>query len=119
MGYCRRRLGVGRARGAGRARSDGHAGQAEAGTGGAPRAIPSEAAALNRSRPQAWIAWSSGKDSAWALHETRCTGDYDVVGAVTTVTDDFRRVSMHGVREELLMRQIEAAGLEPFIVRIP
>lgn len=74
---------------------------------------------MTRSRPKAWVAWSSGKDSAWALHETRRKGDYDVVGAVTTVTDDFRRVSMHGVREELLMRQIEAAGLEPFIVRIP
>jgi uncharacterized protein (TIGR00290 family) len=70
-------------------------------------------------RPRALIAWSSGKDSAWALHEVRRAGDYEIVGGLTTVTDAFRRVSMHGVREELLMAQIEAAGLEPVIVRIP
>jgi uncharacterized protein (TIGR00290 family) len=70
-------------------------------------------------RPQALVAWSSGKDSAWALHETRCRGDYEVVGGLTTVTDQFRRVSMHGVREELLMAQLEAAALEPVLVRIP
>lgn len=70
-------------------------------------------------RPKALIAWSSGKDSAWALHETRRSGDYEIVGALTTVTSEFRRVSMHGVREQLLMAQLEAAELEPLIVRIP
>jgi uncharacterized protein (TIGR00290 family) len=70
-------------------------------------------------RPQALIAWSSGKDSAWALHEAQRAGDFDIVGAVTTVTDAFARVSMHGVREELLMAQLDAAGLEPIVVRIP
>ncbi len=74
---------------------------------------------MSLSKPKALIAWSSGKDSAWALHEVRKSGDYDIVGALTTVTDNFGRVSMHGVREELLMAQIEAAGLEPIIVRIP
>ena len=70
-------------------------------------------------RPRALIAWSSGKDSAWALHEVRRSGDYDVVGALTTVTDGFDRVSMHGVREQLLQAQIAAAGLAPIVVRIP
>ena len=56
------------------------------------------------SRPKALIAWSSGKDSAWALHEVRRAGDYDVVGALTTVTETFGRVSMHGVREDILAR---------------
>jgi uncharacterized protein (TIGR00290 family) len=70
-------------------------------------------------RAKAVIAWSSGKDSAWALHEARRSGDYDVVAALTTVTDAFGRVSMHGVREELLMAQLDAAGLAPLIVRIP
>jgi uncharacterized protein (TIGR00290 family) len=69
--------------------------------------------------PQALIAWSSGKDSAWALHEVRRTGEYQVVGALTMVTDGFGRVSMHGVREELLQTQLAAAGLEPLVVRIP
>ena len=70
-------------------------------------------------RPKALIAWSSGKDSAWALHEARRAGAYDIVGALTTVTDSFARVSMHGVREELLMAQLEAAGLPAIVVRIP
>ena len=70
-------------------------------------------------RPKALIAWSSGKDSAWALHEARRAGDCEIVGALTTVTETFGRVSMHGVREELLMTQLAAAGLAPIIVPIP
>jgi uncharacterized protein (TIGR00290 family) len=71
------------------------------------------------SRPQALIAWSSGKDSAWALHEMRRAGDYEIVGALTTVSETFDRVSMHGVRNALLMAQLEAAGLPPTLVHIP
>jgi uncharacterized protein (TIGR00290 family) len=70
-------------------------------------------------RPKALIAWSSGKDSAWALHEVRRSGDYDIVGALTTITETFGRVSMHGVREELLEAQLNAAGLAPIRVPIP
>lgn len=70
-------------------------------------------------KPKALIAWSSGKDCAWALHEARRSGDYDIVGALTTVTDSFQRVSMHGVREELLAAQLAAAGLPSVTVRIP
>ncbi|HTJ45587.1 MAG TPA: hypothetical protein VL463_25970 [Kofleriaceae bacterium] len=64
------------------------------------------------------IAWSSGKDSAWALHVARAAG-VKVVGALTTITDEFARVSMHAVREELLDAQVAAAGLESWKVRIP
>jgi len=71
------------------------------------------------SRPKALIAWSSGKDSAWALHEVRRSGDYDIVGALTTVSETFSRVSMHGVRNELLSAQLEAVGLPPTLVHIP
>jgi uncharacterized protein (TIGR00290 family) len=70
-------------------------------------------------KPKALIAWSSGKDSAWALHEMRRAGEYDVVGALTTVTETFARVSMHGVREDILRAQHEAAGLPSVIVPIP
>ena len=70
-------------------------------------------------RPKALIAWSSGKDSAWALHEMRRAGEVDVVGALTTVTSAFNRVSVHGLREELLRAQLDACGLPPTIVRIP
>jgi uncharacterized protein (TIGR00290 family) len=71
------------------------------------------------SRPKALIAWSSGKDSAWALHEVRRSGLCEIVGALTTVTGTFTRVSIHGVREELLDAQLAAAGLDARKVRIP
>jgi uncharacterized protein (TIGR00290 family) len=71
------------------------------------------------SRPKALIAWSSGKDSAWALHEVRRASEYDIVGAITTVTGTFTRVSIHGVREELLDAQLASAGLSARKVRIP
>ena len=74
---------------------------------------------MSEKRPKALISWSSGKDSAFALHEVRQSGKFDVVGALTTVTETFGRVSIHGVREEILHAQLEAAGLPPRIVPIP
>jgi diphthamide synthase (EF-2-diphthine--ammonia ligase) len=65
---------------------------------------------------KALVAWSSGKDSAWALHEARRSGNFEMVGALTTVTDTFGRVSMHGIREELLRAQLDAAGLPAFVL---
>src|SRR3954470_22578411 len=70
-------------------------------------------------RPKALISWSSGKDSAFALHEVRRAGEFDVGGALTTVTETFGRVSIHGVRHEILHAQLNAAGLPPRIVPIP
>ena len=70
-------------------------------------------------RPKPLISWSSGKDSAFALHEVRRAGEFDVVGALTSVTETFGRVSIHGVRQEILRAQCEAAGLPPRIVPIP
>ena len=70
-------------------------------------------------RPKALIAWSSGKDSAWALYEARRAGDCEIVGALTTVTETFGRVSMHGVREGILAAQLEAVGLPSVRVPIP
>jgi uncharacterized protein (TIGR00290 family) len=70
-------------------------------------------------RPKALISWSSGKDSAFALHEVRRAGEFEVVGALTTVTETFERVSIHGVRQEILHAQLDAAGLPPRIVPIP
>lgn len=71
------------------------------------------------SRPKALISWSSGKDSAFALHEVQRAGDFEIVGALTTVTETFGRVSIHGVRQEILQAQCEAAGLPQRIVPIP
>jgi uncharacterized protein (TIGR00290 family) len=70
-------------------------------------------------RPKAAVAWSSGKDSAFALHLARSAGEIDVVALLTTLTVPYGRVSMHGVREELLDRQAEAAGLPCHKVLIP
>jgi uncharacterized protein (TIGR00290 family) len=70
-------------------------------------------------RAKALISWSSGKDSAFALHEVLRTGEFEVVGALTTVTETFGRVSIHGVRQEILYAQLDAAGLRPTIVPIP
>lgn len=71
------------------------------------------------SRPKALVAWSTGKDSAWALREVQRAGEVEVVGLLTTVTQAFERVSMHAVREALLDRQAEALGLPCSRVRIP
>jgi len=71
------------------------------------------------SAPKALIAWSSGKDSAFALHVARRSLDCEIVGALTTVSDAFRRVSIHGVREDVLHAQCAAAGLPLRIVPIP
>ena len=71
------------------------------------------------SRPKAIMSWSSGKDSALALHQARLSGEVEVVGLLTTVTAAFGRVSMHGVRESLLDAQAAALGLPCRKVTIP
>lgn len=70
-------------------------------------------------RPKAILSWSSGKDSAMALHRILTGGELEVVGLITTVSDQFHRVSMHGVREELLDRQAESVGLPLEKIMIP
>lgn len=65
--------------------------------------------------PRAVVSWSSGKDSAYALHLARRGAD--IVGLVTTVTTEYERVSIHGVRESILDAQAQAAGLALHKVR--
>lgn len=67
----------------------------------------------------AMIAWSSGKDCALALHRARHVSGLTVSLALTTITEPFGRVSMHGVRRSLLDAQLDAARLAPLIVPIP
>ncbi|HEY2464151.1 MAG TPA: hypothetical protein VGI32_08830 [Steroidobacteraceae bacterium] len=69
--------------------------------------------------PKAFVSWSSGKDSAFALFEARRLGLADIIGIVTTVNERFERVAMHGVRSELLDRQIAALQLPAIKVLIP
>jgi uncharacterized protein (TIGR00290 family) len=67
----------------------------------------------------AWMSWSTGKDSAYALHVARADLGIDVVALHTTVTADYDRVSMHGVRRDLLAHQAERVGLPLRIVELP
>ena len=69
--------------------------------------------------PKAYISWSSGKDSAYALCEARRLGLADVVGALTTLSEAYDRVAMHGVRASLLERQVEALRLPSLKVMLP
>ena len=57
------------------------------------------------------LSWSGGKDSAMALHELLGDDRYEVVGLLTSVAEEYKRISHHGVREELLELQAESIGL--------
>jgi uncharacterized protein (TIGR00290 family) len=65
------------------------------------------------------LSWSGGKDSALALHALRQTPGVEVAGLLTTVTEDYDRISMHGVRRTLLEQQAAAAGLPLHVVLVP
>jgi uncharacterized protein (TIGR00290 family) len=70
-------------------------------------------------KPQLLLSWSSGKDSAWALHVLRSRGEYEVTGLFTTFNAEFDRVAMHGVRRELAEAQARAAGLPLSWIALP
>jgi uncharacterized protein (TIGR00290 family) len=65
------------------------------------------------------LAWSGGKDSALALLALREEHSVEPCALITTVTESFDRVSMHGVRRELLVRQAEAIGVPVVDIPIP
>ena len=65
------------------------------------------------------VAWSGGKDSALALHKVLRDSEFVVAALLTTVTQGYDRVSMHGVREELLDQQAQSLGFAIEKVRIP
>jgi uncharacterized protein (TIGR00290 family) len=65
------------------------------------------------------FSWSGGKDSAMALHVLLRDPVFKVVSLLTTVTEGYERISMHGVRNELFYRQAESIGLPVKEVRIP
>ncbi len=70
-------------------------------------------------RPPKILLSSSGKDSAWTLHVLRRDGAGDVAGLLTSLNETAGRVSMHGVREEVLRAQARAAGLPLFTIPLP
>ena len=65
------------------------------------------------------FCWSGGKDSAMALHALRAAGDGRITALLTTITEEYDRISMHGVRRALLERQAESLGLPLHAVLIP
>lgn len=66
---------------------------------------------LNMSKQKVLFTWSGGKDSAMALYELRKNPDYEICALLTTVTEDYDRISMHGVRSVLLEQQAASLGL--------
>jgi uncharacterized protein (TIGR00290 family) len=65
------------------------------------------------------FCWSGGKDSAMALHTLLQQGEYRVASLLTTVTETYDRISMHGVRRQLLHQQAQSIGLPLHEVLIP
>lgn len=64
------------------------------------------------------LSWSGGKDSALALHALRSAGR-EPVALFTTVTEEVERISIHGVRRQLLLAQAEAIGIPLVEARLP
>lgn len=62
-------------------------------------------------KPRLLLAWSGGKDSAWTLHVLRQRDDVEVLALLTTLTQGHDRVSMQGIRRDVLHAQAQACGL--------
>jgi uncharacterized protein (TIGR00290 family) len=62
-------------------------------------------------KEKALFCWSGGKDSAMALYQVLQEKEYEVVSLLTTLNSNFKRISMHGVQETLLEKQVSAIGL--------
>ena len=67
---------------------------------------------------RALLSWSGGKDAAWALHALRQRGEIEVVGLITTITEGYERISMQGIRVDVLHAQAAATGLPVIEARI-
>lgn len=65
------------------------------------------------------LSWSSGKDSAWALHQMHRDPSIEVVALLSTINAEFQRVAMHGTRRSVLEAQADAAGLPLWTVPLP
>jgi uncharacterized protein (TIGR00290 family) len=65
------------------------------------------------------LSWSSGKDSAWALHVLRRQDEFEVAGLITTINSAFDRVAMHSTRRELVEMQAQAANLPLTTILLP
>jgi len=70
-------------------------------------------------KEKVFVSWSGGKDSSLALYEVQKNENYEVVALFSTITKDYDRVTMHGVRRVLLEEQARAIGIPVHEVFIP
>lgn len=70
-------------------------------------------------KPKAIFNWSSGKDSALALHKTLQENKFEVTSLLTSINKEFQRISMHGVHVSLLEKQAESLGLNLIKMELP
>ncbi len=66
-----------------------------------------------------YFNWSSGKDSSLALYKILLQKEYNISKLLTTVNQDYGRVSMHGLREELLDQQVRSIGIQLEKIKLP
>ena len=64
------------------------------------------------------VSWSSGKDSALAVHSLRQNKELEIVALLTTITRDYDRISMHGVKRSLLEKQVASIGIPLKVITI-
>lgn len=74
---------------------------------------------MKRPKKRVLLSWSSGKDSAWTLYRLQQNPALEVVGLLTTFNSQFNRSAIHGVRQQLVTKQAEAAGLPLQQVPLP
>jgi diphthamide synthase (EF-2-diphthine--ammonia ligase) len=65
------------------------------------------------------VSWSGGKDSVVTLDRLLRDERYEIVALLTTIDENSRRVSAHGVRADLIQRQAESIGLPLLLVQLP
>jgi len=70
-------------------------------------------------KEQVVLSWSGGKDSAMAAYHLLASQKYEIATLLTTVTEDFDRISMHGVRRDLLAQQAESLAIPLHEIMIP
>jgi len=70
-------------------------------------------------KKKAIFNWSSGKDSALALYKILQEDEFEIVALVTTINEKYNRVSMHGIREELVAKQAESIGIPLIKIYLP
>jgi len=70
-------------------------------------------------KTQLIVSWSGGKDSAAALYHILQLNRYEVISLIITITEEYDRISIHGVRRELLKKQADSLGIELKEIYIP